>query len=202
MNEIAFELLRSEIDTHLLDDKVKGFIIDGTPKSIDGVFQLNTILSDFGLNVNCVFLMEIADLDVLSSRLKQRVESSKEKQRSDDKNDVLDIRLANYFKQIELVQQYYGKSGLLFKIDAAHEKEIVFAAMSEIMDDLTNKINVNKTKVAHENEFELKSITRHLKSKQLDTDLVGEIVQASTHNMVNKHLTNFYIRTRIFGPSC
>jgi len=179
LNEIAFQLLQKEIDLHLLDDKVKGFIIDGTPKSIDGVFHLNTILNDFGLKVNCVFLMEIADLDVLSSRLQQRVEKSKEKQRLDDKKDILDVRLANYFKQIELVQQYYEKSGLLFKIDATHEKEIVFEAIRNIMDDLTNKINANKIKVAHENEVELNSVTRRLKNKQIDTDLVGEIVQVS-----------------------
>lgn len=160
---------------------MKGLIIDGTPKTIEGVFQLNTVLTDFGLKVNCVFLMEIADLDVLSNRLKQRVEDSKEKQRTDDKEGVLDVRLANFFKQIELVQQYYEKLGLLFKINAAHEKQVVFESISSIMDNLPQKININQTKVAHENEIAMKSIQRQLKSNQLNTDLVGEIVQVSLY---------------------
>lgn len=169
--------MQTEITNHLTDDKVKGFIIDGTPKTIDGVFQLNTVLTDFGLKVNCVFLMEIADLDVLSSRLQQRVESSQEKQRDDDRNGVLDIRLANFFKQIELVQQYYEKLGLLFKIDASKEKQVIFGSISTIVDNLPQRISINQTKVAHENEVAMKSIKKRLKGTQLNTDLIGEIVQ-------------------------
>eukprot|EP00029_Vermamoeba_vermiformis_P000677 TRINITY_DN10875_c0_g1_i1.p1 TRINITY_DN10875_c0_g1~~TRINITY_DN10875_c0_g1_i1.p1 ORF type:complete len:150 (-),score=21.98 TRINITY_DN10875_c0_g1_i1:156-605(-) len=51
LNEIAFQLLQTEIQNHLTDDKVKGFIIDGTPKTIEGVFQLNSVLTDFGLKI-------------------------------------------------------------------------------------------------------------------------------------------------------
>ena len=128
--------------------------------------------------------MDIADLDVLSNRLKQRVESSKEKQRDDDKNEVLDIRLSNFFKQIELIKQYYEKLGLLFKIDAANEKEVIFESISSVVDDLPHKISINQTKVAHENEVSMKSIKKQLTSKQMNTDLVGEIVQVLIYYFV------------------
>jgi len=138
-------------------DAARGFILDGFPRTIAQADGLANQLSDLGVSLDGVVLMEIAP-EVLLRRLAGRrscrrcgrvfhIETNPPApgdkctdggphdlfQRPDDNEDTVRQRLAVYCERTQPLIDYYARKGLLRRIDAEGSLGQVFARIEAVM---------------------------------------------------------------------
>ena len=102
-----------------------GFILDGYPRTLAQVGELDTILTGLGTHLDKV--VEItANIDEVVARLLNRAQ---EQGRADDTEDVIRRRMDVYAEQTEPLVRVYSERGLLIKVDG-------MGSMDEVTDRL------------------------------------------------------------------
>ena len=112
------------------DDALGGFLLDGYPRTIDQVHELDSILSDSGKRLDVVVQLT-ADTDELVRRLAHRAEVEG---RADDTPDVIRRRLEVYESQTAPLIDVYAARGLVAMIDGLGEIADVTARIVEALD--------------------------------------------------------------------
>jgi adenylate kinase len=103
------------------DDAAAGFLLDGYPRNVAQVAELESILSDQGRSLDAA--LEItADADVVVARLLRRAEIEG---RADDTEPVIRHRLDVYAEQTAPVSGVYAERGLLVRVDGIGEVDEV-----------------------------------------------------------------------------
>lgn len=95
------------------DDASAGFLLDGYPRTLDQINELDDILDSIGHAVERVIEIT-ADIDEVVSRLLIR---SKEQGRADDTEDVIRRRLEVYAQQTAPLTAVYANRGVLVQVD-------------------------------------------------------------------------------------
>ena len=111
-------------------DAQGGFLLDGYPRTIDQVTELDYILDESGKKLDVVVQLT-ADGDELLRRLTGR---AVEQGRSDDTPDVIKRRLDVYEQQTAPLIDVYASRGLVAKIDGLGEISNVTARIIEALD--------------------------------------------------------------------
>ena len=108
--------LTNELIRHRLaePDAENGFLLDGYPRTVDQVRELDEFLASHGAALDAVVEL-VADPDVVVGRLRKR---AVEQGRSDDDEAVVRHRLDVYREQTEPLVGIYEGRGLLVKVDA------------------------------------------------------------------------------------
>jgi len=102
-------------------DAAEGFLLDGYPRNVAQVAELDAILADSGRAVDAA--VEItADADVVAARLVKRAEIEG---RADDTADVVRHRLDVYAEQTAPISDVYADRGLLVQVDGIGEVDAV-----------------------------------------------------------------------------
>jgi adenylate kinase len=112
------------------DDALGGFLLDGYPRTIDQVHELDSILSDAGKRLDVVVQLT-ADNEELVRRLAHRAEVEG---RADDTPEVIRRRLEVYDSQTAPLIDVYAARGLVAKIDGLGEIADVTARIVEALD--------------------------------------------------------------------
>jgi len=112
------------------DDALGGFLLDGYPRTIDQVHELDSILSDAGKRLDVVVQLT-ADSEELVRRLAHRAEVEG---RADDTPDVIRRRLEVYESQTAPLIDVYAARGLVAMIDGLGEIADVTARIVEALD--------------------------------------------------------------------
>jgi len=99
------------------DDCRPGFLLDGYPRTVEQVGELNAMLSSAGQRLDAVLELTV-DLDEVVARLVRR---AGEQGRSDDTEDVIRRRLEVYFEQTAPLIDMYRSQGLLVQVDGLGE---------------------------------------------------------------------------------
>ncbi len=94
-------------------DAAEGFLLDGYPRTLDQINELDDILSSIGHAVERVIEIT-ADTDEVVARLLNR---AKEQGRADDTEDVIRRRLEVYAEQTAPLTAVYGDRGILVQVD-------------------------------------------------------------------------------------
>ncbi|KQR16960.1 adenylate kinase [Cellulomonas sp. Leaf334] len=103
------------------DDVTEGFLLDGYPRNVAQVGELDVILADAGLTLDLA--VEItADPDVVAERLLKRAEIEG---RDDDTEDVIRHRLDIYSQETAPIARVYGERGLLVQVDGIGDVDAV-----------------------------------------------------------------------------
>lgn len=100
-------------DRLMKDDAGTGFLLDGYPRTLGQVAELDAILEDSGQRLDFV-LQLTADDDELTRRLLARAQ---ETGRSDDTREVITHRLELYRQQTEPVVDTYGDRDVLIQVE-------------------------------------------------------------------------------------
>jgi adenylate kinase len=112
------------------DDALGGFLLDGYPRTIDQVHELDSILSDAGKRLDVVVQLT-ADNDELVRRLAHRAEVEG---RADDTPEVIRRRLEVYDSQTAPLIDVYAARGLVAMIDGLGEIAEVTARIIEALE--------------------------------------------------------------------
>ena len=111
------------------DDALGGFLLDGYPRTIDQVHELDSILSDAGKRLDVVVQLT-ADTDELVRRLAHRAEVEG---RADDTPEVIRRRLEVYESQTAPLIDVYAARGVVAMIDGLGEIAGVTARIVEAL---------------------------------------------------------------------
>jgi adenylate kinase len=127
-DEVTNAMVRDRLSQ---DDLDRGFLLDGYPRNPDQAVELESMLSDLGVELD-VAIEITADADAVTQRLLKRAQIEG---RDDDTEPVIRKRLEVYTLQTAPVCAYYEGRGLLVQIDGLGEidevtERIVAAAES------------------------------------------------------------------------
>jgi adenylate kinase len=100
------------------DDCVRGFLLDGYPRTVDQVRALDEVLADQGHSLDVVVEL-VADPDVVVQRILKRALDSG---RSDDADEtIIRSRLALYARETAPLIDVYGSRGIVASVDGIGE---------------------------------------------------------------------------------
>jgi adenylate kinase len=105
------------------DDCQPGFLLDGYPRTLEQVTELDMMLEADGLHLDHVVELTV-DTDEVVQRLLKRAE---DQGRSDDTAEVIRRRLEVYFDQTAPLVAVYGERRLLVKVDGMGDVDEVSA---------------------------------------------------------------------------
>lgn len=156
-DEIVNAIVSERIDQ---PDAVKGFILDGYPRTLVQADAVEQMLADKGLELDCVIELEVDD-NVLVERISGRYScakcgtgyhdtnkkplvagvcdkcgSTEFKRRPDDNAETVRTRLEAYYKQTSPLIGYYYAKGKLRKVDGMADMDDVMASIEKILSDL------------------------------------------------------------------
>ncbi|HPE12063.1 MAG: adenylate kinase [Actinobacteria bacterium] len=120
------EVTNSMVASRLAEsDAAGGFILDGYPRTVAQVGELDTILAGLGTPLDKV--VEItANTDEVVARLLNRAQ---EQGRADDTEEVIRRRMDVYAEQTEPLVRVYSERGLLLKVDGMGSMDEVTARL-------------------------------------------------------------------------
>ena len=134
------ELVPDEVTNAMVRDKLaskvaageQGFILDGYPRNVAQVAELDTILTDLGLTLDGA--VEItADPEIVVERLLGRAEIEG---RADDTEPVIRHRLSVYAEQTAPIARLYAERGALAQVDGIGSVDEVTARLLGALDQL------------------------------------------------------------------
>jgi adenylate kinase len=111
-------MVRHRIDER---DAEKGFLLDGYPRTLAQVDELDGMIDFTGHRLDAVVVLTV-DPEELVRRLSERAQSEG---RSDDTEDVIRRRQEVYTEQTEPLIEVYRGRGLLHEVDGAGEVDEV-----------------------------------------------------------------------------
>jgi adenylate kinase len=107
------------------DDARPGFILDGYPRTVEQVAELDAMLRSAGTKLDRVIELTV-DVEVVVDRLIRR---SAEQGRTDDTEEVLRRRLQVYAEQTAPLMEVYQDHGLLAQVNGLGDITAVTAAI-------------------------------------------------------------------------
>jgi adenylate kinase len=125
-DSVTNDMVRDRL-TH--DDARHGFLLDGYPRTLAQVAELDSMLAADGAALNRVVELT-ADTDEVVARLLNR---AREQGRADDTEDVIRRRLEVYTEQTAPLTAVYSERGLLTQVDGMGA---VNEVTSRILDEL------------------------------------------------------------------
>ena len=113
-DEVTNLMVRNRIDE---DDAKPGFLLDGYPRTLAQVEELDGMIKFTGHELDAVVVLTV-DPEELVQRLVQRAETDG---RSDDTEDVVRRRQEVYVEQTEPLIEVYRGRGVLVEVDGMGE---------------------------------------------------------------------------------
>ncbi|MDN5892487.1 MAG: adenylate kinase [Nocardioides sp.] len=117
-DEVTNQMVRDRLGH---EDARPGFLLDGYPRTVAQVEELDSMLATTSDSIDAVVVLT-ADQDELVSRLLQRAEIEG---RADDTEEVIRKRQEVYTEQTAPLIRVYGDRGLLVEVDGMGEIDTV-----------------------------------------------------------------------------
>jgi adenylate kinase len=109
-DEVTNAMVRDRIAE---DDAAQGFLLDGYPRTVAQVSELDAMLADSGHSLDAVVVLTV-DKEEVVQRLLKRAQAE---DRSDDTEDVMRHRQDVYTEQTAPLIEVYDERGLLVEVD-------------------------------------------------------------------------------------
>lgn len=126
-DEVVAQIVADRVEA---PDCVRGFILDGFPRTERQAELLEEILASKGLKIDVVIEL-VVDESALLGRIEKRARESAGNARADDTPEALKKRLDVYRAQTAPLSAHYERIGLLKKIDGMAAMDEVTAAVEE-----------------------------------------------------------------------
>ncbi|MFT4081695.1 MAG: adenylate kinase [Nocardioides sp.] len=126
-DEVTNLMVRNRIDE---DDAVSGFLLDGYPRTLAQVEELDGMINFTGHRLDAVVVLTV-DQDEIVQRLLQRAEVEG---RADDTEDVVRRRQEVYLEQTSPLIEVYKSRDLVHEVDGMGEVDEVTARIFAALD--------------------------------------------------------------------
>lgn len=126
-DEVTNRMVRNRIDE---PDAVNGFLLDGYPRTVSQVEELDGMIRFTGHRLDAVVCLTV-DQDEIVSRLLQRAQVEG---RADDTEDVIRRRQDVYLSETEPLIEIYKQRGIVHEIDGIGEVDEVTTRIFEALD--------------------------------------------------------------------
>ena len=126
-DEVTNLMVRNRIDE---DDAAPGFLLDGYPRTLAQVTELDGMIGFTGHQLDAVVVLTV-DPEELVQRLLQRAQTDG---RADDTEDVIRRRQEVYTEQTEPLIEVYRERGILIEVDGMGEVDDVTARIFDALD--------------------------------------------------------------------
>jgi adenylate kinase len=126
-DQVTNMMVRNRIDD---PDAVGGFLLDGYPRTLAQVEELDGMIRFTGHQLDAVVCLTV-DQDEIVSRLLQRAQVEG---RADDTEDVIRRRQEVYLEQTEPLIEVYKQRGIVVEIDGMGEVDDVTARIFDALD--------------------------------------------------------------------
>jgi adenylate kinase len=126
-DEVTNLMVRNRIDE---PDAVSGFLLDGYPRTVAQVEELDGMIRFSGHALDAVVCLTV-DQDEIVARLLQRAQVEG---RADDTEDVIRRRQEVYLEQTDPLIEVYRSRGIVYEIDGLGEVHEVTARIFEALD--------------------------------------------------------------------
>jgi adenylate kinase len=126
-DEVTNLMVRNRIDE---PDAVSGFLLDGYPRTLQQVEELDGMIKFTGHRLDAVVCLTV-DQDEIVARLLQRAQVEG---RADDTEDVIRRRQEVYLEQTEPLIEVYQSRGLVHEIDGLGEVSDVTKRIFDALD--------------------------------------------------------------------
>ena len=116
-------LASDEIIVQIIENKItknpdaNGFLFDGFPRTIVQCYILEGLLMKMNTGLTCMLSLEVPD-DELVRRLRERAKISN---RKDDNDEVIQVRLKEYYDKTVPVAKYYTDKNIYYPVDGTGE---------------------------------------------------------------------------------
>lgn len=117
-DELTNALVSERLDEQ---DARDGFILDGYPRTLAQVEELDRMLGERRTSLDRVVLLA-ADSEIVLERLRSRAAAQS---RADDDPEVIRTRIAVYEKETAPLERVYAEAGLLVRIDGSATQDEV-----------------------------------------------------------------------------
>ncbi len=131
-DEVTNAMVRDRLG---LQDCNPGFLLDGYPRTLQQVDELDKMLTDYDCTLDAVVCLT-ADQDELVKRLLQRAHVEG---RADDTEEVIRRRQEVYAEQTAPLIAVYRERGLLVEVDGMGEIDIVTHKVFQAIDEATSE---------------------------------------------------------------
>lgn len=128
-DEVTNLMVRNRIDE---DDAQTGFLLDGYPRTLAQVEELDGMIEFTGHRLDAVVCLTV-DQDEIVARLLQRAQVEG---RADDTEEVIRRRQEVYLEQTEPLIAVYKDRGIVHEVDGLGEVAEVTARIFDALDDL------------------------------------------------------------------
>ncbi|MDT0203670.1 adenylate kinase [Nocardioides sp. AE5] len=134
----AGEYVPDEVTNSMVRDRLAqpdaepGFLLDGYPRTLAQVQELDSMLADAEQQLDAAVVLT-ADQDELVARLLSRAETEG---RADDTEDVIRHRQEVYAKETAPLIEVYGERGLVISVDGMGEIDAVTHRIFDALENL------------------------------------------------------------------
>jgi len=125
-DELLIEIMES---VFVNNSTVKGFVLDGFPRTLKQAQELNQMLSKHGETVSLVLALEVNE-DELVKRLLKRAQ---EQGRKDDTEEVIKNRLVQYHHHTKPLTDYYITKNLYKEVFGEGTIEQIFGQLCSVI---------------------------------------------------------------------
>jgi adenylate kinase len=129
-DEITNEMVRNRIGEA---DATSGFLLDGYPRTVAQVEELDAMISATGHALDAVVVL-VVERDVLVQRLLERARTEG---RADDTEEVVRRRQEVYAEQTAPLIDVYRDRGILVEVDGVGEVDEVTARIFAALEDVS-----------------------------------------------------------------
>ena len=128
-DEVTNLMVRNRIDD---PDAVAGFLLDGYPRTLAQVEELDGMIAFTGHSLDAVIVLT-ADREEIVERLLRRAEIEG---RADDTEDVIRRRQEVYAEETEPLIEIYRGRGMLVEVDGMGEVDEVTQRVFDALDEI------------------------------------------------------------------
>ena len=112
-------------------DAAAGFILDGFPRTVAQAEALDALLERLGVKLERCVVLRVDEEELVQRLLKRaRIEG-----RSDDNEESIRTRMAEYREKTEPLIEYYRRRGVLAEVDGLGEVEEVAARIAAALEE-------------------------------------------------------------------
>ena len=129
-DSVTIKMLENEV---LQNKKVKGYIFDGFPRTLEQAKSLDTFLNSINLKINATIALDV-DENELITRLLDR---GKTTNRSDDQDlDKIQNRFNEYNNKTSILIDFYDKQGKFYSVDGKGSVDDITRRLFDLVESL------------------------------------------------------------------